>query len=296
MIKLLNIIRVSWQLAVVIVFLLWTSQAEAGPLADRLAQFPTWQSKPPVHLADGDLIYPNWLEGTWQVTSTLVYQVAPLAPEVVTPGFESNRRYLNEPVSFLVRFQKARDSEPTGKKAISGQFIPWVNQNSTVCQGGFCQQFPALTNIFNKSFSTGVVADRTFNGLNIAKAYLGDDLIESVKVDPTSPNRQLTSLRTGRKLISVVVGRATETPNPGEFVATEISNQVFRGTAQPYLNQVETTTDYRLRTSPNLGIEADQVTAIYLSPQDSDYFKALEKPVALYRYRLELLPTDRLSY
>lgn len=285
-------LRVSWQLAIVMVFLLWTSRVEAGPLADRLAQFPSWQSKPPVKLAQGDLIYPDWLAGTWQVTSVLVSQVAPLEPEVVTPGFESNRRYLNQPVSFSVRFQQARDSVSTFNKAISGQFIPWVNQNSTVCQGNFCQKVPTLTNIFNNSLPKGVVADRTFNGLNIARAYLGDDLIESVRVDPNSPNRQLTSLRTGRKLISVIVGRATETPNPGEFIATEVSNQVFRGTVKPYLNQVETTTDYRLRTSPNLGIEADQVTAIYLSPQDPNYFKALDKPVALYRYHLELVPTE----
>ncbi|MEW5859950.1 MAG: DUF6816 family protein, partial [Cyanobacteriota bacterium] len=39
-------------------------------------------------------------------------------------------------------------------------------------------------------------------------------------------------------------------------------------------------------------IEADQVTAIYLSPQDPDYFKAIDRPVALYRYRLQLLPVE----
>ncbi|MEL6327067.1 MAG: DUF6816 family protein, partial [Cyanobacteria bacterium J06626_23] len=33
-------------------------------------------------------------------------------------------------------------------------------------------------------------------------------------------------------------------------------------------------------------ITADQITAIYLSPRDPDYFKAFNKPVALYRYRL----------
>ena len=37
-------------------------------------------------------------------------------------------------------------------------------------------------------------------------------------------------------------------------------------------------------------VEADQVTAIYLSPKDPDYFTAGGHPVALYRYRLELLP------
>jgi hypothetical protein len=42
-------------------------------------------------------------------------------------------------------------------------------------------------------------------------------------------------------------------------------------------------------------ITADQITAIYLSPQDPDYFKTLvsdnplsgPRPVALYRYSME---------
>ena len=37
---------------------------------------------------------------------------------------------------------------------------------------------------------------------------------------------------------------------------------------------------------------ADQITAIYLSPQDPDYFKAKDKPVALYRYQLAFSPLE----
>jgi hypothetical protein len=261
----------------VLVLLFWGGEAEAGQLADRLAQFPHWESKPPVTVAEGDLVYPDWMEGTWDVTSTLVDLVAPLAPEVVTPGFESNRRYLNQPVSFRVRFQSVsyppkRDGHTT-PTMISDQFLPLKTQNSKL-----------------KTF--GVVADRVFNGLNIAKAYLGDARVQSVKVDPDSPNRQITSLQTGRQLISIVTGRASETPTRNQFIGTEVSNQVFRGTPQPYFNQVETTTAYQVVHSPNLAIEADQITAVYLSPQDANYFKALEQPVALYRYRLELLPLN----
>lgn len=287
-----SLVRVILGLWLVLVLLLWSGEAQAGPLAERLAQFPHWEGKPPVTVAEGDLIYPDWMEGTWNVTSTLVDQVAPLAPEVVTPGFESNRRYLNQPVSFRVRFQVINPLSMRSPKAtqrvISDPFTPLKTQNSKL------QTF-------------GVVADRAFNGLNIAKAYLGDRIIQSVKVDPNSPNRQITSLNTGRQLSSIVTGRATETTNSKQFIATEVTNQVFRGTSQPYFNQVETTTAYHLLQSsahssssssgavplmPRLSIEADQVTAVYLSPQDADYFKAFERPVALYRYRLELLPMD----
>jgi hypothetical protein len=255
----------------------WTSEAQAGQLADRLAQFPYWESKPPVTTAEGDLLYPDWMEGTWKVTSTLVDQVAPLAPELVTPGFESNRRYLNQPVSFLVQFQAVNDSTSAiGDRIL--RFLPSTTQGSY--QG----------DSFVKSNAPAVVADRAFNGLNISKAYLGDRQIRSVKVDPNSPNRQITVLHNGHQLISVVTGRASETPSSDQFIATEVSTQVFRGTTQPYFNEVETTTAYQLRHSPSSAIEALQITAIYLSPQDADYFKAQGKPVALYRYQLELLP------
>ncbi|NER25409.1 MAG: hypothetical protein F6J96_32890 [Symploca sp. SIO1C2] len=260
-------IRVIWGLCLVVALLLVSGEAQAGPLANRLAAFPHWDGKPAVASAKGDLVYPDWMEGTWLVTSTLVEQVAPLAPTVVTPGFESNRSHLNQPISFPVRFH---NQQPL-LSVISSRFLPFTRKGTRLQ-------------------TSGVVADREFNGLNISKAYLGDRAIFSVKVDPDNPNRQVTSLRNGSQLLSIVTGRASETPNSEQFIATEVSQQIFRGSSQPYFNQVETTTSYQLLPSPNLAIEADQITAVYLSPQDADYFQALEKPVALYRYRLELLP------
>ena len=85
--------------------MLWQPNAQAGPLSDRIAAFPQWQAQPPVQAAKGDLDYPPWLAGTWKVTSTLMDLAAPLAPEVVSPGFESNRQYLRQPIEFLVRFE-----------------------------------------------------------------------------------------------------------------------------------------------------------------------------------------------
>ena len=262
------------------IFLAGNGDALAGPLADRLARFPNWDSKPPVQVASGDLVYPDWMAGTWEVTSTLVDMVAPLAPDFVTPGFESNRRYLNQPTRFQVRFlanRKVNNLEPLEMMPLS---LPIAS---------------------NKALAKkGIVADRAFNGLKIAKAYLGDGAVLSVKVDPHNPNRQITLLRGNRQLVSVASDRSSEIPAPNRFIATEISQQVFRGESQIYFNEVETTTAYRFveqglerddipRTTK---IEADQVTAIYLSPQDPDYFAAPGRPVALYRYRLELSPVE----
>lgn len=254
--------------------LLWSSAttAQAGPLADRVAAFPEWQGKPPVQAAVGDLIYPDWFAGNWDVGSTLVDLAAPLAPEIVSPGFESNRQYLQQPIHFLVRFGAEANQ---GKQSLLPTPQPATHSE--------------------------IVADRAFNGLNIAKAYLGDRAVLAVKVDPSNPNRQITRLQGDRQLVSIVTERATETPNSEQFITTEVFQQQFRSNSQLYFNQVETTTAYQhisTAHSDEPAIVADQITAVYLSPQDPDYFKASRlgdaRPVALYRYRLEFIthPVD----
>ncbi|MDC0834834.1 hypothetical protein POG22_17755 [Geitlerinema sp. CS-897] len=241
---------------------LWMPMAIAGELGDRAAQFPNWQGKPPVRMAKGDLIYPQWMAGTWDVTSTLVETIAPLAPDIVTPGYEVNRRYLDRSLQFQVRFQPQSPSE-SGLNSDGESDAP-------------------------------IVADRAFNGESIARAYLGPDSEVSVRVDPDNPNRQITRIPPKRQLVSVVRGRNSERLNPDRFVATEVAYQVFRTRPQIYLNEVETTTVY-YRTSPTR-IESDQMTAIYLSPKDPNYFRANGRPVALYRYRLQLdRSTDNVS-
>ena len=255
-------------------FFLWSGgEAVAGQLSERLARFPDWGSHAAVQVARGDLVYPDWMAGTWEVKSTLVDLVAPLALDVVTPGFESNRKYLKLPMTFQVRFAQTRLPAPALK------FIPRPATAQRV-----------------------VVADRAFNGLNLARAYLGDRAVIAVKVDPNSPNRQITLLRNNRQMISTITGRATETPASGQFITTEVFQQLFRehggvasfpqnrGGASPYFNQVETTTAYQQLPTSSPTVEADQVTAVYLSPQDPNYFLAGDRPVALYRYQLEFFP------
>lgn len=249
----------------VLCWLVSMSAASAGVLADRLAAFPNWDNKPAVQPAEGDLAYPEWLAGTWTMTSTLVELAAPLAPDVVTPGFDSNQKYLNQSIVCKVRFVA---SSSLAKNHALFSMLPLK---------GFLKD--------------PVVSDRAFNGFNLAKAYLGDSVL-AVTVDPRSPNRQITLLQGGRQLISVVTARAVEKPDPDRFLTTELFQQVFRGVPNPYLNQVETTTAYHRLTVQEAAAEAptvtaEQVTAIYLSPQDPEYFKAGDRPAALYRYRLE---------
>jgi hypothetical protein len=249
-----------------VLFLFWIGEANAGQLSDRIATFPKWDNKPTVQVASGDLVYPEWMAGTWMVKSTLVDLIAPLAPEITTPGFEGNRRYLNQSVQFQVKFIKQN---------LLGQPSKLIPQPVKV--------------------KSAVVADRAFNGLSLARAYLGDRTVKAVKVDPDSPNRQITLLQGDRQLISIVTGRTTEVTAENGYVTTEIFGQQFRGNrVRPYFNQVESTTAYHYVPNSTVKIVADQFTAVYLSAQDPDYFKAGDRPVALYRYRLEFSPQTDL--
>ncbi|MEO1375458.1 MAG: DUF6816 family protein [Cyanobacteria bacterium J06635_10] len=251
------------------------SNANAGELNQRLKNFPQWEKLTSVQPAVGDLIYPQWMKGEWEVTSQMVDLVAPLAPEIVTPGFESNRQYLNQPVSFKVRFVNQFQSRIKHLTS-SSYFTP----------------LSLLRRGERGEVTYKIIADRAYNSLNLARAILGNDTVKGVKVDPNSPNRQITFLRGERQLVSIVKSRAKETTADGRFITTEVFQQLFKGSSRPYLNSVESTTAYRKLSTSNPAIEANQVTAVYLSPQDPDYFKAVNKPVALYRYRLEFFPKN----
>ncbi len=253
--------KIIWVSLLILVWLLCSGEAMASPLAERVATFPNWSAKPPVQPAEGDLVYPAWMDGAWRMTSTLLAMQAPLAPEVITPGYEGNRQFLDVPIAADIRFQKAR-----------------------VAQGKFLNR-----PLRNKE---GVVSDRAFNGLSLARAYMGDDWVKAVKVDPDNPNRQITFLKDQQQLVSTVTGRAVEQPDSNTFITTEVFQQFFRG-GRPsvYLNEVENTTAYHYQ---NDHIVADQITAVYLSPKDPNYFKAIDRPVALYRYALDLRPDKQI--
>lgn len=245
------------------------SALPASALADRITTYPNWQGKPPIQpvRGDEDLFYPDWFQGNWQVVTTLVEMTAPLAPAVTTPGFEGNRQFLDQPIQFDVRFVEQAARRVAGRADRQAKLI----------------------------------SDRAYNGAQLAKAYLGERGLLAVKLDPKNPNRQITLLKGDRQLVSTVTARATEMPDPNYLLTSEFFQQEFRGGPQIYFNEVENTTAYRHQPEispaqpPIIAdqIIADQITAIYLSPQDANYFKTLSgplstpRPVALYRYRME---------
>ena len=265
-------------LGLALLWLLCSGSAQASSISDRLDAFPNWSGKPTLAAPRGDLYYPDWFLGEWQVVTRLTAMAAPLAPQLVTPGYESNQAYLEQPISFRARFIQP---DPVSAFQTLGR-----SRSSVNLQGQ----------------SPEIIADRAFNGLNLANAYLGEGVVQRVTVDASQPNRQITELGDNRQLISTITARDSEAVGSDRFLTTEVFQQEFRGSAQLYLNEVETTTGYRrlmpLDASQPM-ITADQVTAVYLSPQDPDYFKTQasllgpSRPVALYRYQLEFFPLDR---
>ena len=85
-----------------------SGQVAAATLTERQQAFPNWQSKPDVQLSEGDLAYPIWMNGTWRMTSTLIDMQAPLAPDIVTPGFEGNRQFMHKPVRAVIKFKPVK--------------------------------------------------------------------------------------------------------------------------------------------------------------------------------------------
>ncbi|SKB12974.1 conserved hypothetical protein [Planktothrix sp. PCC 11201] len=258
-------------LSLIVGLIVGETQAQAGQLADRLSAFPNWNHKPMVQAVKEDLYYPAWMEGEWEVTSTLVDKVAPLAPKITTPGFKNGSEFLNQPLQFQVRFKRV-ESLPKLQIFPLTLFFPQLGLDSEN----------------NDKISLKIVGDRAFNSFNIGKATLGENGILSVRIDPTNPNRQLTVLPGNLELTSTVTGRSSEIPSEDRFIATEISQQLFESSSQIYLNEVETTTAYQVKSEVG-SIVADQVTAVYLSPKDPNFFEASGHPVALYRYQLKLV-------
>lgn len=220
--------------------------ASTETLRDHLRRYPSINQLLALEEARGELVYPDWFAGTWQVRTTLVDLTAPLGGKVINrEAFEASRALKGKPVTLPARFVR--------------------------------------------NTRGAVVADLRFNGRSIAAAYLGKDNVLNVEVRPDNPNRQLLTLRGDRRGELITLRRRTEQPGQGRFDTAELYQQTFSGGGRiPNLRTIETTTLYKLGTDRR--IKAEQLTAVYLDPRDPRYFDARDRPVTLYRYRLEFEP------
>lgn len=256
-----NKIYLKYIISIIIIFSFFClniSIVNADTLDQIISQYPHWNHKLSLPIPTQELIFPDWFEGTWNVTSTLKEQIAPLSPEFKTPSFDSNKVYIDKNIDFLVKFI------PTILTPKINNFVPTIINNNKV-----------------------IIPDRAFNGLSIAQAYLGTENVKKVIINKFNSTEQKTIFKQDNELISTVIGRQQETVSPFDFITSEITRQFFRRPNSVYLNLVETTTKYHLINDSQ--IEGKQVTAVYLSTEDPDYFLAIKQPVALYYYTLNLV-------
>jgi hypothetical protein len=261
---LVRLLSIAW----LILILLWTPGTAAASglanstlrdlpnttLRERLQQFPNWPEVSGLRTT-GELTYPQWFAGEWLVTSVLTTRVAPLAPEIVSPGFDRSQQDLDRPYRFRVRYGSSTTAKAPGLE---------VRQQDSL---------------------DSIKIDRAFNIEQIANAYLGANVVESVRAFRQPAVVQVTKLRNGTVLKAIVTGYRSESPTPQKFITSEVQQQIFQG-QQTTANRVETLTSYQQQNPQN--ITAEQVTATYLSPQDPDFFRAAGRPITLYRYRLTL--------
>ena len=185
-------------MALILALLLPLGAAPEAVLSARLQQFPEWQLPAPLpRPRRGDLEYPSWFEGSWQLEAS-------------------------DGVSAQVRFKRRSDG--------------------------------------------AVVGERAGNAMAIGRAVLGDALLE-VEDDPSNPNRQLARLSDERQLDTRITGRLSEQPSEGEFLADELSLQLFKQAGlPPRSSRIETLSRYAL-LSPDQ-ISGEQWQASYGSPED----------------------------
>lgn len=72
-----------------------------------------------------------------------------------------------------------------------------------------------------------IIADRKFNSLSIAQAYLGIDNVEKVVINPNNTTEQITKFRGENELISTVIGRQQENISEKDFITSEVTRQFF---------------------------------------------------------------------
>ncbi|WP_218082639.1 DUF6816 family protein [Anthocerotibacter panamensis] len=142
-----------------------------------------------------------------------------------------------------------------------------------------------------------VIADRVFNTIAIAQAYLERGTVVDVQSAPGQPNRQTIFLSGNRRGDLYITRRHSEESSPHGFDTLEFYRQILAGLRQaPITKDIETTTLYRQTGAQQF--TATQMTAVFLVPTDERYFQSNGHPVTVYRYRLDFTraPVGRGSH
>ena len=103
---------------------LLASPVRAETLAEHVRRFPQVNEAVAMDTARGELVYPDWFFGTWQVSTTLVDLAAPLGDGVINRrAFAASRALKGKPVRFRARFVRNRFGEVVADLAFNARSI-----------------------------------------------------------------------------------------------------------------------------------------------------------------------------
>ncbi len=249
-------------------------------------------SVPPYGMECGDIYYPPWFYGTWQVASTTTSIEAPLGRAV----FGSNATYQSalDEIGTTLRFEsRFIDAGGSSSSVSSSNGNDNNNKNSKNNNNNDNDDDNGTTTISSPSTRTTIVADRGYNVQSIATAALGRNSVVDL---PLVSANKLTAILAPRgapnplRVDLFTISRRQEYRNATHFHCSEVVREIVSsignkdGTvngrsstpliASTILKEVETTTLYTLVTNPNDAndwtIRGRQRSAKFLVPTQND--------------------------
>eukprot|EP00290_Baffinella_frigidus_P010323 CAMPEP_0180158760 /NCGR_PEP_ID=MMETSP0986-20121125/27099_1 /TAXON_ID=697907 /ORGANISM="non described non described, Strain CCMP2293" /LENGTH=309 /DNA_ID=CAMNT_0022108673 /DNA_START=102 /DNA_END=1031 /DNA_ORIENTATION=- len=220
-----------------------------------------------VALPAPDIVYPDWMEGTWVASSSFA-------------GFEL-------PVKKLSKETLMKDADIPGFQKLSVLALPDV---------GSPMKFPVR---FVRGEKGTVVEDRAYNIVSTIDNSLGYKVVEKATCSQDRCSITFTQgkTRNAERVELFTLTRESEKTGEDVFVCSEYLRQVTYslsttfGVARQVVGEYAHFWTYQRR--PDGSIRANLLTAAYLQPQDALFFDAPTDPVVVYSNDFTLSPLKR---
>lgn len=249
------------------------ARAEASPLWERLERRQL--DKPVFNLPPSIQLFPDWLEGTWDVDAKFAGYAFPSKKidKACVGGEPAAPRLADAPR--VLRSRVVSDPTIPGFQKLSIAYIPDVGSGAT-------HQLRFVRRADGK-----VIADRAFDLKSIIDGYLGKPIVEEVEYAPErEPNRATVRLAPGgtvnaERLELFSNARESALRDDGVFFALESLRQVTLGYTTSFNTPRVAVTDYlqvwtyRLLPDGN-SVRATLSTAGYVQPNEAMRYTAPE--------------------
>jgi len=247
-------------LALLSTWLASTSKSDASDLLKRLEKRdPEALSKPLmpsiVAIPVPQQVYPDWLEGTWDVSCKFSGYLLP--------------------VKQLSKEQIMRDVEIPGFQKLSIALLPDVGSSASF------QKF------FRRRADGKVVEDRTASFTSLIDSYAGSPTVKSVTCTNDRDSVEFIPRKTRNAERIELFSSSRDSEAAGDiFVCSDYVRQVTYSLSKQFGVARQVVGEYQhfwtFRRKADTEVTANLLTAAYLQPQDPLFFQAPSKPVVVY--------------